>query len=176
MPPPQHKTMRKQREAERFNVYIQHIRRGKLHTEASRLAKLKPAVVKQRLLTDPQFREDVQDAHNEFAEKVEGVLTDAAFGVVHWAKDADGNPVLDKNGNPVRAERDAKAAETWLKARNASIFNPNKTLDVNVKHSVELPFQDFQALKAQLEERRPAQLMPGQDYEDIVEAELVEED
>jgi hypothetical protein len=176
MPPPQHKTMRKQREEERFNVYIQHIRRGKFHSEACRLAKVKPEAVRLRLRTDPQFRQDVEEAHSEFSEKVEGVLVDAAFGVVHWAKDADGNPVLDKNGNPVRAERDTKAALEWLKARNSSIFNPNKTLDVNVKHSVELPFQDFQKLRAELEARRPAQLMPGQDYEDIVEAELVEED
>lgn len=168
------KTMKKEREAERFNVYLQWIRRGKFHSEACRLAKVKPQAVRLRQQTDPQFAQDLQEAHQEFAEQVESVLTDAAFGVVHYAVDKNDNPVYDKNGNPVPAQRDTKAALEWLKARNSSIFNPARQVNVNVQQTHTLDFTEIHTLRAQLEARRPAELAPGD--LDIVDAEVLDDE
>lgn len=168
--------MKREREEEKFNVYLQWVRRGKMQTEAARLARLPIAKVRQRRQTDMQFRNDELEAHEEFKEKVESVLTDAAFGVVHYAVDEDGQPVYDKNGNKVPAQRDTKAALEWLKARQASVFNPARQVDINVNQQVQLDFSEFHKLRAELEGRRPAQLTPGQDYEEIIEAEIVEPD
>src|SRR5690606_24256057 len=105
--------------------------------------KIPIAKVRARRQTDMQFRNDELEAHEEFKEKVESVLTDAAFGVVHYAVDADGRPVTNDQGKPVVAQRDTKAALEWLKARQASVFNPARQVDINVNQQVQLDFSEF---------------------------------
>lgn len=162
----------KSRAEERYNLYLQYIRRGKFHSEACRLAKVKPEKVRLRQQTNPQFRQDLLEAHAEFSEKVESVLTDAAFGVVHYAVDADGKELYNNQGERVVAQRDTKAALEWLKARNSSIFSPARQVDVSINQNVSLDFTDFHSIKAELEARRPAEIGPGM----IEDAEILYDD
>lgn len=161
---------------EDFEIYLQYLRRGMTPIKAARAVPMNPQRVRDKRRIDPVFRQEEMDAMEEAAEEVEQVLKDAAFGVVHYAKDADGNLIYNSDGQPVKAQRDTKAALEWLRARNAAVFNINKSLEVNVNHTVDAKelMSDISALAAQLE-KRPAPALSAGDDSDILDAEVLED-
>lgn len=167
----------KAKREEKFAVYLDFLRRGYMPNKAARAAHLEPDSIRGRRKTDPGFYQAERDAIAEFSEEVEQVLLDAAFGVVHYAKDAQGNDVHEttvaKDGTVVTARkianRDTKAALDWLKARNSAVFNIDKAVQRHqVEHTVNVKslFGDIAALREALEGRSAPALRAGEVIED----------
>lgn len=154
MPPPSNL-------APKFELYLEFLMRGTLPLAAAKAAKLDARHVRERRRTDPEFIQDEQDAIGVFAEKMEQVIIDAAFGVREQDVDEHGDPAYT-NGDiprPIYKQKDTAAAERWLKARARAVWNPDATVKVQHTHTVDLKelFQDIGGLRAELERRRELQ-------------------